>query len=174
MYGNPIEPDSIHSTSHQMMSTPSTYPQQLTNMHTMVPSLGGGRSHTAVPAQAHYAVPLDSYTHSAHQTHTYQVTLPSRHSVSVPHAPSYATSPSNQPSRRPNEVFVGDLSFFCREQDLVDFFSLYGRVVTCHVVLNDNRTRSLMYGFVTMSNEQEAIAAASKINNQLFMGRTIK
>ena len=78
------------------------------------------------------------------------------------------------PQRRPNEVFVGDLSYFCREQDLIDLFSQYGQVTNCHIVFNDDRTRSLMFGFITMATEEEARSVCNVLNSQIFMGRTMK
>ncbi len=75
---------------------------------------------------------------------------------------------------QPNVIFIGDLSFFCREQHLIELFSQYGRVVKCSIVLNDAHTKSLMYGFVTMATHPEAATVASRFNNQLFMGRTMK
>lgn len=113
---------------------------------------------------------------SLHGQHYIPTQVPSYYQgnlTSISPAPYQSANVQSQP-RRPNEVFVGDLSFFCREQDLIDHFSQYGRVTNCHVVLNDNRTRSLMFGFVTMSTEPEAVTVASKVHNQLFMGRTIK
>jgi RNA recognition motif-containing protein len=76
--------------------------------------------------------------------------------------------------RRPNDLFVGNLSYFCREKDLLDLFAQHGQVLSGHIVYNDQRTRSLMYGFVTMSTEAEARSVATTLNNQIFMGRTIK
>ncbi len=76
--------------------------------------------------------------------------------------------------RKPNEVFVGDLSYFCEEKDLFELFSQYGAVDNCRIVRNDSKNRSLMFGFVCMSNEQEAQAAAKLLNNYTFMGRAMK
>ncbi len=76
--------------------------------------------------------------------------------------------------RKPNEVFVGDLSYFCEEKDLFDLFSQYGTVDNCRIVRNDSKNRSLMFGFVCMSNEQEAQAVAKILHNSTFMGRAMK
>lgn len=76
--------------------------------------------------------------------------------------------------RKPNEVFVGDLSYFCEEKDLFELFSQYGTVDNCRIVRNDSKNRSLMFGFVCMSNEQEAQAVAKVLHNYTFMGRAMK
>ncbi len=76
--------------------------------------------------------------------------------------------------KNPNEVFVGDLSFFCEEKDLFDLFSQYGRVESCRIVMNDSQTKSLMFGFVCLSSPQEAATAARVLHNHPFMGRNMK
>lgn len=101
------------------------------------------------------------------------------HSSHAPHVPSHAFASTakignSSTQRRPNDVFVGDLSYFCREKDLLELFTQYGQVISCHIVYNDQRTRSLMYGFVTMSTEAEARSVSATLNNQVFMGRCIK
>lgn len=73
-----------------------------------------------------------------------------------------------------NELFVGDLSFFCTEKDLYELFNEIGKVETCCIVHKDDKNKSLMFGFITMSTHDEAAVAVSMYNNQLFMGRSIK
>ncbi len=76
--------------------------------------------------------------------------------------------------KHPYELFVGDLSFFCEEKDLLELFSRFGVVDNCRIVRNDNKNRSLMFGFVCMSTLEEAILASDTLNNFLFMGRAMK
>lgn len=74
----------------------------------------------------------------------------------------------------PHELFVGDLSFFCEESDLLELFSQFGVVEGCRIVRNQARHRSLMFGFVCLSTRESALAAVEAVNNQIFMGRPMK
>jgi RNA recognition motif-containing protein len=79
-----------------------------------------------------------------------------------------------QPPAKSYEIFVGNLSFFCEEIDLLSLFSKFGNVEHCRIVRNDGRKRSLMYGFVCMSTELEAQSAANALQGSSFMGRAMK
>lgn len=72
------------------------------------------------------------------------------------------------------ELFVGDLSFFCVEEDLVPLFAPYGRVLDAVVCRSDTRGHSLLYGFVKMSDRESANKAATALNQMSFMGRTLR
>ncbi len=76
--------------------------------------------------------------------------------------------------RNPYELFVGDLSFFCEEQDLFEIFGAFGAVDGVRIVRNDGRNRSLMFGFVCMSNGDEAMDAINHLHGKLIMGRIMK
>jgi RNA recognition motif-containing protein len=76
--------------------------------------------------------------------------------------------------KHPYELFVGDLSFFCEEKDLLDLFTRFGSVDNCRIVRNDSKNRSLMFGFVCMSTLEEAVAATNALNNFMYMGRAMK
>jgi RNA recognition motif-containing protein len=71
-------------------------------------------------------------------------------------------------------LFVGNLSYFCEEQHLFELFSEYGRVEAVRIVQNVEKTKSLMYGFVTMSSHAEACQIVDLMDGHLFMGRKIK
>lgn len=130
---------------------------------------------------------VDQYQVHQHQSSTTGYRHPSPSSSMMPPSPPVMSMSPQQshhlgmnsmsPSPtldQPNVIFIGDLSFFCREQHLIELFSQFGRVVKCSIVLNDAHTKSLMYGFVTMSTHEEAATVAERFNNQLFMGRTMK
>ena len=76
--------------------------------------------------------------------------------------------------RHPNELFVGDLSYFCKENDLIDLFSHYGVVADARVKRSDTKGKTLMYGFVRMENLKAALSAATELNGSIFMGRKMK
>ncbi len=73
-----------------------------------------------------------------------------------------------------NVLFVGNLSFFCEERDLQNLFGQYAPVQSIRIVRNDDKTRSLMYGFVAMASNQEAMEMVKLFNDHLFMGRRMK
>lgn len=72
------------------------------------------------------------------------------------------------------EVFVGNLSYFCEEKDLYTLFNEYFAVNHVRIMKNEDRTRSLMYGFVTANSLQEAQEMTRLLNGHLFMGRHLK
>lgn len=75
---------------------------------------------------------------------------------------------------KPNEVFVGNLSYFCTETDLYELFSQYVPVEDVRIVRNDSGRRSLMFGFIIFPSPFEAVEAVKILNNHLFMGRNLK
>ncbi len=96
---------------------------------------------------------------------------------------SKSTVISSQPSPRStlssgppdNEVFVGNLSYFCEEDHLFVLFSEYFyNVANVRIMRNHDRTRSLMYGFVATTSPLEAVEMIRLLNGHLFMGRNIR
>lgn len=71
------------------------------------------------------------------------------------------------------KLFVGNLDFTVTGDELRDTFSQAGTVVDA-VVISDKMTgRSRGFGFVEMSNEDEAKAAIEKLNGSDLKGRKI-
>ncbi len=73
-----------------------------------------------------------------------------------------------------NVLFVGNLSFFCEEKHLFELFNQYGPVENVHIVRNDDHTRSLLFGFVTMTTAHAAREMHRLLNECMFMGRRMK
>lgn len=71
------------------------------------------------------------------------------------------------------KLSVGRLSYHMTDQDLADLFGQYGQVLSATVILDRETGRSKGFGFVEMSNVQEARAAMHHLNNALLAGRTI-
>lgn len=69
-------------------------------------------------------------------------------------------------------VFVGDLSYFCEEKDLLSIFSAFGPVSSV-IVRRGKEGNSLQYAFVIM-NEADAHAACNALNGSKFMGRKLR
>ncbi len=70
-------------------------------------------------------------------------------------------------------VYVGNLSYFCRESDLFDLFEPLAVVQEVRVVRNEQRSRSLSYGFVTLETIHEANEMQRLLDGTFFMGRRL-
>jgi cold-inducible RNA-binding protein len=71
------------------------------------------------------------------------------------------------------KLFVGNLSFQTRGEDLKELFGQYGEVSSASVVMDRESGRSRGFGFVEMPNREEGEAAISSLNEQDFQGRNI-
>lgn len=71
------------------------------------------------------------------------------------------------------KLFVGGLSWDTTDESLRTFFSGAGTVVSASVVMDRFSGRSRGFGFVEMSNDEEAKKAISTLNGQTLDGRTI-
>lgn len=72
------------------------------------------------------------------------------------------------------KLFVGSLPYSINDQSLEELFSQFGAVESAKVILDrDNNNRSKGFGFVEMSNTDEAKAAIDALNNKEVEGRTI-
>jgi hypothetical protein len=72
-----------------------------------------------------------------------------------------------------NKLYVGNLAYSVRDQDLQDAFSQYGAVSSAKVMMDRDTGRSKGFGFVEMSNDAEAQAAINGLNGQPVAGRAI-
>jgi RNA recognition motif-containing protein len=71
-------------------------------------------------------------------------------------------------------IYVSNLSFNVKDEDLRDFFSPYGEVTSAKVV-NDRETgRSRGFGFVEMADEAASRKAIAELNEATIDGRAIK
>jgi RNA recognition motif-containing protein len=70
-------------------------------------------------------------------------------------------------------LYVGGLPYHTTEQDLLDLFEQVGQVIEARVITDRETGRSKGFGFVEMSNDQEAQAAIARLNGTLLGNRTI-
>ena len=63
-------------------------------------------------------------------------------------------------------LYVGNLSFQTTEQDLQELFSQAGNVESARVMRHTNTGDSKGFGFVEMSNDQEAASAIAQFNGK--------
>jgi hypothetical protein len=70
-------------------------------------------------------------------------------------------------------LFVGDISYFCTEADLVRLFEPYGRVL--HVEVRRNAAgESLRHGFAELESVDAAQRAIHDLHSSKYMGRRIR
>jgi len=70
-------------------------------------------------------------------------------------------------------LFVGSLSFSATDDDMRQLFSNYGTVERASVLMDRETGRSRGFGFVEMTNDDEADAAIAALNGSTHMGRTL-
>lgn len=76
-------------------------------------------------------------------------------------------------SEMSNKIYVGNLPFSIDDQALHHNFSEYGGVMSAKVMTDRDTGRSKGFGFVEMSNADEAQAAISGLNGMSVGGRSI-
>ena len=72
-----------------------------------------------------------------------------------------------------NKLYVGNLSYSVRDNDLQQQFSSFGQVQSAKVMMERDTGRSKGFGFVEMSSSQEAEAAIHGMNGQNMGGRDL-
>ena len=72
-----------------------------------------------------------------------------------------------------NKLYVGNLSYSVRDDDLLQHFSPYGTVQSAKVMMDRDTGRSKGFGFVEMGSAAEAEAAISALNGRDFGGRDL-
>lgn len=71
------------------------------------------------------------------------------------------------------KLYVGNLKFEVNDADLNQLFGQYGNVASAQVVMDKMTGRSKGFGFVEMSNDQEAQAAIAALNGKDYSGRPL-
>lgn len=71
-------------------------------------------------------------------------------------------------------IYVGNLSWEMSEDDLRTSFSEFGEVSTVSIIKDKFSGRSRGFGFVEMTNKEEAEAAISGLNGKDMKGRDLR
>ncbi len=71
------------------------------------------------------------------------------------------------------KLFVGNLSYGVTDESLKEFFEAVGTVESAKVITDRETGRSRGFGFVEMSNEDEAKNAIDELNEKELDGRAI-
>ena len=72
-----------------------------------------------------------------------------------------------------NKLYVGNLPYGVRDNDLEQAFSQFGSVSSAKVMMERDTGRSKGFGFVEMGSDAEAQAAINGMNGQSLGGRAI-
>ncbi len=72
-----------------------------------------------------------------------------------------------------NKLYVGNLSYSVRDDDLQQEFSAYGHVQSAKVMMERDTGRSKGFGFVEMSSPEEAQAAIEGLHGRNMGGRDL-
>ena len=70
-------------------------------------------------------------------------------------------------------IYVGNLSWNLKDQDLSTLFASHGEVVSAKIVTDKFTGRSKGFGFVEMANDDQAQAAIAALNGSEVDGRNI-
>jgi RNA recognition motif-containing protein len=72
-----------------------------------------------------------------------------------------------------NKLYVGNLPYTVRDEDLQQAFSEFGAITSAKVMMERDTGRSKGFGFVEMGSDAEAQAAIAGMNGQSLGGRSI-
>ncbi len=72
-----------------------------------------------------------------------------------------------------NKLYVGNLPYSVRDEDLNQAFSAYGSVSSAKVMMERETGRSKGFGFVEMGSDAEAQSAIQGMNGQSLGGRSL-
>ena len=72
-----------------------------------------------------------------------------------------------------NKLYVGNLPYGVRDNDLEQAFAEFGAVTSAKVMMERDTGRSKGFGFVEMGSDAEAQAAINGMNGQSLGGRAI-
>ena len=72
-----------------------------------------------------------------------------------------------------NKLYVGNLPYTVRDEDLQQAFGAFGNVNSAKVMMERDTGRSKGFGFVEMGNDAEAQQAIAGMNGQSLGGRSL-
>jgi RNA recognition motif-containing protein len=71
-------------------------------------------------------------------------------------------------------IYVGNLPYSVRDDELRAFFAKFGAVRSAQVILDKRNRRSRGYGFVDMVNDEDALKAIAALDGKEFHGRALR
>src|SRR5438552_3988180 len=70
-------------------------------------------------------------------------------------------------------IYVGNLRWGLKDQDLANLFAPYGEVTSAKIVTDKFTQRSKGFGFVEMASDEESQAAIAQLNGTEVEGRSL-
>jgi hypothetical protein len=86
---------------------------------------------------------------------------------------SGSTNQQSKTSVEKQTLYVGNLLYRTRKEDLIELFSPFGTVHSARIILDRDTRKSKGYGFVEL-DAKAAQRALSELNNSQFQGRALK
>ncbi|QNK70679.1 RNA recognition motif domain-containing protein [Variovorax sp. PAMC26660] len=71
------------------------------------------------------------------------------------------------------KLYVGNLAYSVRDNDLEQAFGEFGSIVSAKVMMERDTGRSKGFGFVEMGSDAEALAAVEAMNGHSLQGRAL-
>lgn len=71
------------------------------------------------------------------------------------------------------KLYVGNLAYSVRDNDLEQAFGEFGSIVSAKVMMERDTGRSKGFGFVEMGTDAEALAAVEAMNGHSLQGRAL-
>jgi RNA recognition motif-containing protein len=71
-------------------------------------------------------------------------------------------------------IYVGNLNYKVQEEDVKDVFETYGDVTSVKLISDKVTGRAKGFGFVEMSNDQEALDAIENLDGSQLMEREMR
>src|SRR5210317_84904 len=72
------------------------------------------------------------------------------------------------------DIYVGNLAYEVRDDELLGAFEQYGEVESARVIMDRESGRSRGFGFVKMPNNDEGQAAIDALNESDLQGRPLR
>ncbi len=79
----------------------------------------------------------------------------------------------SQTMQKSKKLYVGSLPYSVSEEELKNIFEGYGAVESARIITDKFTGQSKGFGFVEMSNADEAAKAIEGVNGKQFGGRTL-
>ena len=72
------------------------------------------------------------------------------------------------------KIFIGNISWNVRDQDLQEAFARFGKLAEAKVIVDPHTHRSRGFGFVTFEDNNDALTAISEMNGAMLNGRPLR
>lgn len=83
------------------------------------------------------------------------------------------SDPWKEKEKMAKKIYVGNLPYAVTEDDLREMFEKMGEVQSIKIITDPATGRSKGFGFVEMTNDEEADKAISSLNGTTFMDRAL-